>query len=263
VDAPAQIPSRRQLILVTLPEPPSDDPETNALREDLQAQMVAIIRRQVASSKSNFDRIARLLEASAEQPDFEDRLRAAVVFMHATLEDLLRTIGQASLPNAPESVLNNIPLFGSKDSLRAEKFWLGRLAGFRGRLVDDVITESVRGYLERLTFNTTTDVSNHLVACGFEQETMELVTAKLPEIGELMKRRHQIVHRSDVPPGASSPQPIDVATVKRWLNNLFGFLGTVSGGHAFIQLQLQKHPALVPRPREKKDDSTKEGPGGG
>jgi len=213
-------------------EPPPDDPEL----EDLKERLVALVTEQVAWSRSNIDRIARFVSASAAQPDFEDLLRAAVVFMHATVEDLLRTVGQVTLPNAPEDVLNNIPLTGSKDSLRAEKFWLGGLAAFRGRTVDDVITDSVRTYLERLTFNTTTDVVAHLTACGFSREAMAIVTSSLPQLGELMTRRHQIVHRADVPAGASALQPIDAATVDRWLTNLFVFLGGVSGGHATLLL---------------------------
>jgi hypothetical protein len=173
-------------------EPPPEDPEL----EDLKERLVALIHDQVAWSKSNINRIARLVAAGAAQPDFEDLLRAAIVFMHATVEDLLRTVGQATLPDAPEDVLNNIPLVGSKDSLRGEKFWLGRLAAFRGRAVDDVIIDSVRTYLERLTFNTTTDVATYLTACGFSQEAMSVVTPSLPQLDELMTRRHQIVHRS-------------------------------------------------------------------
>jgi len=65
-------------------EPPPDDPEL----EDLKERLVALVTEQVAWSRSNIDRIARFVSASAAQPDFEDLLRAAVVFMHATVEDL-------------------------------------------------------------------------------------------------------------------------------------------------------------------------------
>ena len=39
-----------------------------------------------------------------------DLLPAAVVFIHASLEDFLRALAAISLPNADEDILNSIPL---------------------------------------------------------------------------------------------------------------------------------------------------------
>jgi hypothetical protein len=58
----------------------------------------------------------------------DDILRAAVVFLHATLEDFLRYIGSKYIPSGNEDVLNKINLIGSSDALHPEKFFLGRLA---------------------------------------------------------------------------------------------------------------------------------------
>jgi hypothetical protein len=56
---------------------------------------------------------------------------------------------------------------------------------------------------------------------------------RLPSGCELLRSFN---HRADVPAGASVPQPIDAATVDKWLKNLFVFLGGVSSGHAMVLL---------------------------
>jgi hypothetical protein len=71
----------------------------------------------------------------------EDILRAAVVLLHATLEDFLRYIGALYLPEGNEETLNRISLAGTHE--RPEKFFLGRLAQHRGKTVDALIVESV------------------------------------------------------------------------------------------------------------------------
>src|SRR6266436_9838617 len=45
----------------------------------------------------------------------DDILRAAVVFLHATLEDFLRYIGGKYIPSGREAVLDKISLVGSSD----------------------------------------------------------------------------------------------------------------------------------------------------
>lgn len=58
-----------------------------------------------------------------------DVLRAAVVMLHASMEDLLRSIEYWKLPSANSAVLANIPL-ASKGP--ATKFNLGDLVAHRG-----------------------------------------------------------------------------------------------------------------------------------
>src|SRR6266550_5269430 len=83
----------------------------------------------------------------------DDILRAAVVFLHATLEDFLRYIGARYIPSGSEDVLNKISLIGSSDVLRPEKFFLGKLAKHRDKKVDQLIAESVEAHLDKRSFN--------------------------------------------------------------------------------------------------------------
>ncbi len=120
-----------------------------------------------------------------------DILRAATVFLHATLEDFLRSIAAWKLPLVPAEKLEDIPLAGMGKKL---KFSLGDLADYRNKRVDELIKLSVEEYLERSNYNNTTEISNLLEDIGI---TIVKVQSSFTDISKLMKRRHQIVHRVD------------------------------------------------------------------
>ncbi len=163
-----------------------------------------------------------------------DLLRAAVVFLHATLEDCLRSVARAYLPKTGVETINKIPLAGSR-SIRAEKFPLGRLVEHRGKTVDDLINESITQHLERCSFNDTTDISRLLESLDFLSEGIQRT---LPTLQGLMSRRHQIVHqadRSDVTGrGRQRAASISVKSVERWSTAVTTF------GHVLIAHVIDK-----------------------
>lgn len=120
-----------------------------------------------------------------------DVLRAAVVMLHASMEDLLRSIAYWKLPSAPSEVLSGIPLVSTAP---ATKFNLGALSAHRGQTVDEVIESSVNGYLERSNYNNTDEVASFL---SNVQIDVEQIRPHFNNIDAVMKRRHQIVHRAD------------------------------------------------------------------
>ena len=124
----------------------------------------------------------------------DDLLRAAIVFAHASLEEFLRSCSALLLPKGSAKVLDEIPLAGLNNSGKPEKFLLGRLAEYRGRTVDDVINESVQQYLQKTSYNSSSDVAAALERCGLD---INRIKNFLSSIDEMIKRRHQIVHRVD------------------------------------------------------------------
>src|SRR5207253_11452992 len=126
-----------------------------------------------------------------------DLLRSAIVFLHSTLEDLLRSVEVRRTPAAGESVLNDIPLVG----VRGEKFALGKLAAHRGKTVDAVILESVAAYLERQSYNNPEELAAFCARAGVDKGMLQPFFGVL---GEFMRRRHQIVHRADRDEGSGS-----------------------------------------------------------
>lgn len=157
----------------------------------------------------------------ADEVKYYDLLRAAVVFTHAALEDFLRSIASVYLPQANETVLNNVPLSGIKG--QAEKFYLGKLSPFRDMSVDDLIEQSVSDYLKRTTYNNTTDITSLTKQIGLDIEQLRPTFARLDQ---LMQRRHQIVHRCDRNKTSKGEitQKISVKTVDTWISTvkLFG-----------------------------------------
>lgn len=120
-----------------------------------------------------------------------DVLRAATVLLHASLEDCLRSLAYWKLPLADREVLDRIPL---KSAAPAMKYSLGALAVHRGQSVNDLIEDSVNDYLERSNYNNTLEVASFLDSIGVDPGR---VNNSFTVIEELMKRRHQIVHRAD------------------------------------------------------------------
>jgi hypothetical protein len=155
-----------------------------------------------------------------------DVLRAAAVLLHASLEDVLRSLAYWKLPAAAANVLENVPLVGGT----AIKFTLGSLAAHRGKSVDDLIKESTDASLERSNYNNPGEVTNLLQALGLN--TAPLATF-MPTLDQAMKRRHQIVHRADANP---NPQPgrgnhrvasITPNTLDGWTENTERFVAAV------------------------------------
>jgi len=146
--------------------------------------------------------------------DTSDILRSAVVFLHATLEDFLRSLLEWKLPSAQASYLKDIPLKGKKPR---STFTLDDLAHFRGSNVDDLISRSIADHLERSNFNNPGDVSSVLESIGLMRSLLDPYRNKL---GPMMKRRHWIVHRADRNNATGSGQHATLgmqkATVEAW-----------------------------------------------
>jgi hypothetical protein len=134
-----------------------------------------------------------------------DILRMIVVFLHATFEDVLRTMARQRLAAASTQVLNLIPLVGTSRSGRTEKFHLGALNEHRGKTVDQLIQESVESHLDGESFGSCGDVNDVLAQMGLDPTPFKPLFS---DLDQLMKRRHRIVHNADLPgPGDSLPAP--------------------------------------------------------
>lgn len=122
----------------------------------------------------------------------DDALRAAVVLIHACFEDFLRTLTNKLLPEADSIALKDITLAGVDP--RKTQFHVGHLIQHRNKTVDELIRESVSLHLERSTFNNTDAVAELLQRLHLE---VDPARKYFPVLDEMMRRRHQIVHRAD------------------------------------------------------------------
>lgn len=183
---------------------------------------------------TNFIRVERLVKLYQREAEGKrgrrdsstiDVLRSAVVFIHATLEDGMRTIIRHEFPRHRREMLDKIPLVGIAQSGNPEKFFLGRLAEHSGKTIDSVIEESLAAYLERTSFTSSNDLVYWLSVLGVEPNTTQHL---LPKIEAMMKRRHHIVHRGDksdsVGPGTQYARSLSAKVVQDWNTTVNVFL---------------------------------------
>lgn len=135
----------------------------------------------------NINRVKNLIKIYERVKDDKnefntDVLRAAVVLLHAALEDCLRSLSYSKLPFASPSEL-----------LKTEyKVQLGKVAEYREKTVDELIKDITFEYLERATYNNSRDISKTLKSFSITLEKFDL-----SQLDTAMKRRHLIVHRAD------------------------------------------------------------------
>lgn len=188
--------------------------------------------------KLSFSDIAPLRGTEPFQTDGlrADILRTIVVFLHATFEDILRTIARQRIAAVKsQDVLDKIPLVGTSRSGRAEKFYLGALNAHRGKSVDQLLQESVENYLDDTSFGSIRDVEGILIQMGLGTAPFKSLYA---DLDQMMQRRHRIVHDADLPSpkdSVSGPWTIeDSLNLSLWLLAVSIFCG---------QLRLSVDPA--------------------
>ncbi len=149
-----------------------------------------------------------------------DILRSAVVLLHSTLEDFLRSIFILKGSSLSKDKLNQVPLAGVFFNGRPTKFFLGELIEHNHKSVGALIQESIEEYASLKSFNNTTDVSSVLTDCGYTIN--HAIQKSLSSLGELINRRHKIVHEADRDnrqgKGLHGYQSISVTKVKLWRN---------------------------------------------
>lgn len=174
----------------------------------------------------NLRRINRLLELYATLGAGPGRrstyqievLRAAVVLLHATLEDYLRNLLRWKLPTGSVERLNKIGLAGSEDA-HSTKFQLGQLLKYPTLSVREIIDRSIEQHLNMTSFNKVSDISNCLRDVGIELPA-RLSDRLFPELGGMMNRRHHIVHQADrneqIGSGLHRYRSLSVHQVEKW-----------------------------------------------
>jgi hypothetical protein len=155
-----------------------------------------------------------------------DLLRVAVVLLHASLEDLLRSLAEWKLPTAPVSSLEKIP-FSTSDK-PSDKISLAELARFRGRAVDQVIADSIEKHLERSSFNNLPEILDLL---GRIEINVNFPKEVKGNMAIMIYRRHWIAHRADrnssTGPGHQAARSISLADVEKWIGAVETFGASV------------------------------------
>ena len=193
------------------------------IREDIRERFAANLAR-VKNIQAIYESTSRL-KGGRRGVQEVDLLRAAVVLLHASLEDVLRSVAEWKLPAARPDALAEIPLAGTK---RGARVGLEELATHRGRTVDDVIADSVREYLERSNYNHPGDIKTILEKVELDPK---LADPYAVELAAMMTRRHWIAHRADRNPqkgtGHHPAKSLPNAVVSRWIEAVEKFCADV------------------------------------
>jgi hypothetical protein len=144
-----------------------------------------------------------------------DILRAAVVFLHASQEDYIRSLmSEWLISKGGGSNLEHIPLMGSEG--RAEKFSLEKLRRFSDWPVKKLLEESVAQAMSKRSFNQYSEITASMKSISISLRSFD----QQKEINDLIQRRHKIVHEVDQVPQAKSDKQksksLQEKTVRLW-----------------------------------------------
>jgi hypothetical protein len=188
----------------------------------------------------NLSRVRRLISLYSpkvhgrSQVHETDILRAALVLLHASMEDYLRSLLMWIAPLGGREALDRYPLAGN-DQKNGSKFSLGALAEFRGMTVDELITRSIGENLENFSsFNNIGQVKDALKSLGIPSDTTNGMETKA--LSEMVARRHKIVHKADRNEEQGGSGNHRVASIK--LSQVNGYVDSVEGLKVFVNQHL-------------------------
>jgi hypothetical protein len=225
------------------------DEQTNKASSEFAhffVDQITVFRENMDRAQSLIDIYKSISEINLKKRSIHatDILRAAVVFMHAALEELLRSLIIVAHSNAKQSEIDKIPLFSIKKSRQAEKFLLGALLEHQKITVEEVIRKSVEAHFSTQTFNNRQDLVRAMDMIGVKKELAKDV---LPTLGTMLERRHQIVHRMDRPKlkedqwiRATSLNPRHVEKWAKSVNLFCNLLVTAAAFNKFIEPVVKK-----------------------
>lgn len=181
---------------------------------------------------SNLKRVQGLIQLSSvvepkNGPIKTDLLRSAVVFLHAALEDVLRTGLEMRLPHAAPRHLAMLDF--AVGSATKQKVTMSQLAIHRGKTVAQLLQERIEAYLERSNFSNLADLDDALERMGVPKN---VAIPHKQSLAGMMIRRHWIVHRADqnrgaVGPGRRRTRQIGAQAVAKWKDAVTVFCSTL------------------------------------
>jgi hypothetical protein len=178
----------------------------------------------------NMERVENLVEIferlEENNAKSRDVLRAAVMLLHASLEDVLRQLLLYRLPKS--NSVEMLRMFFTDQHGKVEKMEIGGLARLHKVKVEHEIWSRMTKKLSNSNYGDKSDVIAALKILGFDESDLQ---PRVEPLGDLMNRRHLIVHRSDREEAVldngdgqkrthGKPRRIDTETVKGWLKSV-------------------------------------------
>lgn len=165
-------------------------------------------------------KIAEMSIGAKEERD--DILRSIVVFLHSTIEELVRNLFIERLPSMECKTLDDIPFSAHQSSHRAKGILLGELLNeYKGKLTENIVLDSINSYVDVMNLNDTTQLVSQLEKVKIDIRPLSYI---FDDLNSLMQRRHQIVHQMDrkdvLDPDRTQISEIDGNVVINWRNKV-------------------------------------------
>lgn len=162
-----------------------------------------------------------------------DVLRAALVLLHAGLEDYLRSLLIWKVPEFGADTLKDFRVLMGDEW--KEKVTLAELHSLKGKTVDEVITASITANIRKYkTFSDVAAVKKALERIGIIKAKVDALD--LAQLRGMIERRHLIVHHADRNEDAQGRGNHKTISIGR--GHLNGYLAAVTGLRDFVNAEL-------------------------
>lgn len=157
---------------------------------------------------------------------FTDILRSAVVMLHSAFEEYYRGVLKYILPKiCTNEELKGMSFLRNPGKYK-EKITLSELIQYRGKTVDEIVTESIQETLSCTSFNDYQDIV-------FWSKKIRIDLDKFNEkekLNKLIRRRHKIVHKADKANNKDkyALDPIYENIVKEWINIVCNLVNVIN-----------------------------------
>jgi len=146
-----------------------------------------------------------------------------VVLMHAALEEVIRNLYVWILPNGDRDKLNKIP-FNRHADRNPKPILLGDLMEYQGYFIENIVVDAINLYVDRMNLNSTDQLSACLQMVAIDDQVLKTY---YPDLGDIMTRRHQIVHQMDredrLDPDTVNVSDIELDRINQWSQSLENF----------------------------------------
>ena len=169
---------------------------------------------------------SKLVEANiGTKEQRSDILRAAVVFLHGSIEEIVRNLFVDRLHRGKTEMLNELGYSAYGPANRSKGVLLGDLLkNHGGRFVDNVIFDAINAHVDILNINNADQLVAQLRKVDINAAP---VAPYLENLDKIMRRRHQIVHQMDredsLDPDTRPIAEISASYVKEWFDTTIEF----------------------------------------
>lgn len=165
----------------------------------------------------NLERVAGLVRVFEVGGGNSDILRAAVVLLHAALEELVRSTVRVLLPRSPRPFEKMVFAWFGSEKRGPDKISLQQLADFRGKTVEEILDRAFEYHLDHSSYNYPAEVIGALRELRVTLPPEEELRPILRELSPMMARRHRIAHCADAERGGQGLQQLEAQEVMTWL----------------------------------------------